>query len=305
MTPGLPADVVLRAPRYRHFYGLVHQYIGTGQIAAGSLNNPDSFQIDQDADFIERATGAEFSSLTGGELKAQFEIVPGELLQQFPMYVNSLGSGQLPKWWPQAGRLGGKRIPRGCIYKSTVDDRQAVATASTLRLAHYGFKAFATPIVGPMAYQSAEPFRYGVDYTTEGVGALGANATNPQPVNVGIDADFEIYKLIILCDGPGTIDIISSSAFGNHAWFNRTFSLALLGATEIDADPSAGEWPFRLADLAGPVWIPGGGAIQVTVADTSGATNRVQVILEGLKLKPAMGINIDPAVLAHALQLAA
>lgn len=285
-----PGAAIVIPPRRKHFFGLVHQLAGATAMTAGQVGASDQYQIMGDADFLQHATAAIWTPVaTGGRVKAQFEVVPGELLFQQPHWLSALGTGQFPQVLAAP-----KRIPRGALYKMTCDDRQVVAAAASVRVLHIGERLYDDPFEPARCYATAEPFKTGIDYTAEGLGALAANAVVPQPLVIGNDADFEIRRLVILALGEATIDIVSGGG-KNLGWFSRACHVSLLGATDPNGDPPSGALPFRLPT---PVFLPAQASLQITVADLSGVANCVQVILLGRKLKPAGGLPLSPDIMA-------
>ena len=291
MHGALPPGTIITPARRKHFFGYTHQFAAgaqTGAITAGQLGASDTIQITRDADFLRYGSVGIITPAGAGQVKLVYQVNSGRRLSSKPLYIAGTLDQQFPHWLTQAERLRG-----GDNFIAFVDDRQAVTVAATLRVLHIGVKEFPALLEPARAYHSQEPFSYVADYTAEGLGAIAASKTVPTAVTIDADADFEIWKIMIVSDSQdATLDIISSyKAIG---WFNTPAYLTNLGATGFNSSPSTGGWPFRLPL---PVYLPFGSALQVIATDLSAASNRMQVIFEGRKLMPPGGLPIDSRLL--------
>lgn len=281
-------------PLRRHFYGLIHQVA----LTAGQIGAANAVQVQLgEADFLLRGRSTFIEpAATGGRIKLQFEVVPGEVLQFGPEWASSQGSGQFPQFFRTA-----RRIPGGAIFQCTADDRQLVAAAATVRVLNFGDREWRRPIEPSRYYAEAQEFKYHADFSTNGnVGvALPANGNIPFGIQIGRDADFQIHKVILEVTGDATIDIVSGAG-KNLGWFSRPCHVRLLGATDPTADPAAGGLPFILPT---PVWLSANASLSVIMADLSGAVNECLAVFEGVKLKPPGGLPVDPAMLERLMPL--
>lgn len=268
-----------RRARYREFFGLVHQIL---PLAASGRQITDDAQIDGRSDFLVHARAATFQD---GQAKVRFERVPGKYDASTPYYISSLGSGQYPIYYAQP-----LVIVRGTTYRLWADDRQTVPLTNNLRVLHIGQKVFPQPFESARLYTWAEPFRLIADFTVEGVGALAANQTGQAPLSVQAEYDFDVLRMLVLSDGPVTVDVVTTGKA--MRWFSRPCHSDLVGGTGFNAATRAGEWPFRLPS---PVRVPASGVIDVSVADLSGVANRVQVLFDGISLMPPGGLPITDA----------
>ena len=281
MRGGLP-PVMLRAQRSR-FFCAIHQ-LDTTEITAGIVGAANNLQIPGDSDFRILRRAAVYSSVAAGQLKVQFEVIPGERFFDVPLFASALGRGGSP--WPPFRQH--RILPAGAQFRMIVDDRQTVAAAAALRVAHIGEKIFRVPQDPPRLYAEQRDGWYTADFTAQGIGAIGASATLPGAIQIRSDHDFQITHLVILCDSPeATLLIWSASPF--HGWFSRACHASLLGATTFDADPPAGARPFILST---PLWLQAKATLSVEAADLSAAANRMQVIFGGFELRPPGGLPV-------------
>lgn len=270
----------VRKARYREFFGLVHQLL---PLSSGLTQINDDINVDGQSDFLSWGRAATFGS---GEAKVRFERVPGKYDASSPYFIAGLGSGRFPLYYPQP-----LLIARGSTYRMWADDRQIVAGDNNLRVLHIGQKVFDTPFESAKMYSYAEPDRLLADFTAQQtVGALPAvlNSSLQFPVFVSSEFDFDIAKVIVLSDGPITIDIETTGKA--LRWFNRAVHSNLLGGSDFNSPELAGQWPFRLPS---PVLVPAGGVILVTVVNLTALSNRVQIMFDGTKMMPARGFPIS------------
>jgi hypothetical protein len=173
-----------------------------------------------------------------------------------------------------------------------MDDRKLVAGTSNVRILHIGQKVYDIPFESARLYTWAESDKRMADFTAQNpIGALTNGGQLQFPVSVGSEADFDVSKFMVFCDGPILVDIDTTGKA--MRWFNRPVHSDLLAATPITGGDFAGEWPFRLPS---PIMIPGAGVINVTVSDLGVSPiypNRVQIIFVGTRLKPKGGLPIS------------
>ncbi len=293
-----PPGAVIELPaRYRAFYGVTHQF-ATGEAApaltAGQQNQPDSVLIDSTFDFYALARAAIWApAATGGQGKIQFKVdrelqfaAGGGGNDSVGSYLATIGTGRFPQY------LAAPLLVRGkSSFVAVVGDFQTVPAALTVRVLHYGYIVRKEPITQRTWYHSRVPWRYMADFTAEGplLASIPAGGQRSLPVPIDPDGDFEVRKLIIVSDGEAKIQIRNADTRAD--WFHRPVHVWLLGGTTINADPPAGAWPFLLPDET-PEFVKARGALTVTVQDISQLANRVQVIFEGDKLKPATGLRV-------------
>jgi hypothetical protein len=280
-------------PRRREFFGIVHQLLPLG---AGALGAADNVQVDGQADFLDFATATSYVNVAGGiegEIKVQLVIQPDKYLFQAPVFIGALGTGFFPRYFASP-----RLIPRAQTYTLLGWDRQLVPAATNIRVLHIGQKQYDQPFEDAKAYRTVEPYDFVCNFTNDdgGVGALTAGLATANPINVFSDADFDIYKVSIIADGPAQIQVETSGKA--LLWFNRPVDIALLGGSQPDAPLPSGAWPFRLPS---PCRVPAAGSIVTTIQDTSLAPmNRVQVIYHGIRMKPPGGLPVDPRSLVNA-----
>lgn len=270
----------VRKARSREFFGVIHQLL---PLAASAVQINDDVPLDGQADFLSFGRAATF---TDGQAKVRFERVPGRYDASAPYFISSLGSGRFPLYYPQP-----LLIPRGTTYRMWADDREVVAANNNLRVLHIGQKVFDTPFESAKLYTWVEPDRLVADFTAQNpIGALTALGTLQFALQVSSEFDFDISKVVVLSDGPITVDIETTGKA--LKWFNRSIHSFLLGGSAFNAGELSGQWPFRLPS---PVLVPASGVILVTVTDLSNAANRVQIMFDGLKMAPARGMPISDA----------
>jgi hypothetical protein len=292
-----PGGMIEIPDRYRAFYGMTHQFAAGEQtlaLTAGQINISDSLVIDSTFDFYALGRAAIWSpAASGGQGKIQLKIDrelqfagAGGGNDSVGCYLSTIGTGRFPQYLAAPLLIRGKST-----FVAIAGDFQTVAAALTLRTLHFGYIVRKDPVVTKRWYASRTPWRYMADFTVEGplLAALGANKTQQIPVPIDPDGDFEVKKLIIVSDGEAKLQV--KNADTRAEWFHRAVHVWLLGGTTIDADPPAGAWPFLLPDEC-PEFIAARGALSVTAQDLSGASNRMQVIFEGDKLKPAGGLRV-------------
>ena len=279
------------APRRREFFGIVHRLATeTGNaVGVGAIGATDSVQIDGQADFLASALAASFNNAQGnaGEIKVQFLIQPDRNLFQVPVFVGTLGVGLFPRrlQMPQL-------VPRAQTFSMVADDRRTVQVGTTsVRALHIGQKVYERPFEASKAYHEVLPYDFVANFTANdgGIGALAANGSNVFPINVFSDTDFDIYHVTIIADGDATLQVETSGK--SLQWFNRPCHIDLLGGSPPNATIPSGARPFTLPS---PSRVPAAGSIIVSVADLSGALNRVQVIFHGLRMRPPGGLPMDP-----------
>jgi len=294
-----PGSVIEIPSRYRAFYGVTHQWAlneATAALTAGQQNVPDSVQLDAKLDFYALARVIIWSPrATGGQGKIQLYRDREQLFagagggnESVGRYLSSLGVFQYPQYLSAPLPIRGRST-----FKGVAGDFQTVAAALTIRMLHYGYVALRDPVVEHRWYAERVPASYMADFTAEGplAAPIGANKTVPLSVPIDPDGDFEVRKIVIVSDGEAKIQI--KNADTRAEWFHKPVHVWLLGGTTIDADPPSGAWPFLLPDET-PEFIKARGALVVTAQDLSGLSNRLQVIFEGDKLKPAQGLAVSP-----------
>lgn len=293
-----PPGALIEVPaQYCAFYGLTHQFAAgeaTVALTAGQTNISDTVVIDSTFDFYALRRAAIWSpAASGGQAKIQFKVDrelqiagSGGGNDSVGSYLSTIGTGRYPQWFDAPLLLRGKST-----FVAVAGDYQTVAAALTIRLLHAGYIRRRDPLHPRRWYAARTPWRYMADFTAEGPlgAALTASKTQSLPVPIDPDADFEIRRIIIVSDGEAKVQI--KNADTRAEWFNKAVHVWLLGGTTIDADPPAGAWPFVLPEEATEL-IQGRGSLVVTATDLSAATNRLQVIFEGDKLKPAGGLQV-------------
>lgn len=292
-----PSGAAIELPaRFKAFFGVTHQF-AAGEAApaltAGQTNAPDSVIIDSTYDFRAIFRAAWWSPApAAAQCKVQFKVdrdfvfgsqqgasdLPGR-------FVSTLGVGQFPMPLPRGGQL----IRGGSNFVAIAGDFQVVPAAASLRFLHYGYTEYARPVWDRTFYADCYPFSYMADFTAQGpLGApVGANRTVSLPVPIDNDGDFEIRKVVIVSDGDFKLQVKNVDT--RIEWFNKPVFAQLLAGTDILAPIPAGAWPFRLPDEC-PDYVKARGSLYVTVQDVSGFNNRIQVIFDGSKLRPAGGL---------------
>jgi hypothetical protein len=279
---------------WKTFYGVSHQFAAgerTVALTAGQVGAKDVVVLDGSWDFVAVARAAIWSPVTGDQGKVMMKVNRKDLFDA-PRYLGTVGTGRYPQYLPLPLVLHG-----GADFSAVVDDRQIVPAALTVRLLHFGYTVEKSPVQDARWYSEAEPWSYMADFTAEGPtgAAIAANGAMSLPIVIDPDSDNQVYKLSIISDGECKIQVKNASRHQN--WFNPASGVHnfLLGGTTFGADPPVGAWPFVLPESV-PEFVTNKGALMITVADTSAATNRVQVIVDGRKLKPAGGLPMDAAL---------
>lgn len=281
MPPATAQFALVTRPRFRRFFGVVHQFL---PLAASARSVEDTQTIDGQADFrIYRRT----FTAPDGQAKVVFRTGTGRVMMDTPVFLSgALGSGQFPLTLPQHGQI----VPRANTFTMTAWDRQTVPSAQNVRVLHIGEKVYDRPIEPAKAYVRVVAYQYTANFTADenGSGPIAANGVLDFAVRISGDADFDVYGFSIVADSPDlTVQIEVSGR--NEEWFSRPCHGHLLGATAINAAIPSGGTPFRLPH---PLRVRAAGSINVRCADLSGSTNRVQVIFYGLWCEPGGGIPI-------------
>jgi hypothetical protein len=202
------------------------------------------------------------------------------------------GTGQFPRVLPSPWI-----IPKGSQFACVATDRQSTAAANNIRFLSIGRKLITDlPLWRRRRYPFVRPFTLTANFTSEGVNQSGtissSGGTGQASVNVSSEWDFEIRKLVIVADGPFTLQAQVSGL--QHAWFNRPCHSTLLGGTFITGGTlQAGAWPFV---LPAPQYVAATGAVQVSIADLSGSVTgypaRVKIGFVGNRLYPPGGLTV-------------
>jgi hypothetical protein len=275
-------DGYIVGPVRESFYGILHHYL---PLSSGAVDTSDSVGIDGQADVhIERqAVLADNLQAT-----AQFQVAPGQLWEDTEQFLSMYGTGQFPRVLPSPMVL-----PGGATFTMRAWDRQSTSAANTIRFLSIGKKVYARPFLTRRRYAVVRPFTLTANFTSTGVQQstplTSSGDTSQASVNVSSEWDFEIRKLVIVSDGPFTLQAqVSGKALG---WFNKACHSWLLGGTYIQgAVIQAGAWPFV---LPAPEHVTAGGAIQVSIADLSQSAtypNRVKIGFLGNRLYPPGGL---------------
>lgn len=279
--PSVPSTgqfALITRPRFRRFFGVVHQFL---PLASGARNLQDTQTIDGQADYWIYKRAATANSF---EAKVQFIVGTGRLFMDVPHFMGLDGIGQFPFLLPPQGQI----VPKANTFSMIASDRQIVQSAQNIRVLHIGEKVFGNPIEPPKAYTRVMAYQYTANFTADdnGNGPIAANSILDFGVRISGDADFDIYGFAVLADSPLlTLQIEVSGR--NEEWFSRPVHGMLVGATAINAPIPAGGTPFRLPH---PLRVRATGTINTRVADLSGASNRVQVVYFGLWCEPGGGI---------------
>jgi hypothetical protein len=214
----------------------------------------------------------------------------GEQFSFDSMYLTHFGGGQYPRIIHPAWMIRANNV-----VSLVVSDAQVVPAPNNIRIAYFGQKIQATPIVGPMTYHAAKQYVYPALYTlndalqvdAQHLGPLAANATRTYTIMVDADSDFEVQAITVASDAAITIQVQTDA----DNWFDTDILSPLLGGSLIDPivpplDPS-GWHPFI---LPAPRWVQGAGYIKVVATNTVAAPVRAEVQFHGVRLYPAGGI---------------
>lgn len=274
-------DGYILGPLREQFYCVLHAFL---PLASGAVQVNDSVGIDGQADFVVDRQAA---LADDGQASLQFQLAPGQLVEDMEQYLTSYGTGQFPRVLPSPWV-----IPRGGTFSCVATDRQTVPAANTVRFLSIGRKVYDTPYMGRRRYPLVKPFTLTANFTTFGPsasGSLASGSTGLSSVNVSSEWDFEVRKLVILADGPFTMQVRTTGKA--MSWFNKAVHSTLLGGTPIaGALIPSGAWPFVLPAAE---FVPATGGLQVEVADLSVSPsypNRIKVSFLGNRLYPPGGL---------------
>lgn len=278
---------------WKTFYGVTHQFASgekTVALTAGQLNVSDTVVMGGSVPFVIVARAGIWSPATAEQGKIRVKANRKDLFSD-ACFLATFGTGRYPQYLPKELVLDG-----GADFVVTLDDRQTVTTAITARFLHYGYLRHNEPVQAARFYSEAEPWRYVADFTAEGPNAAAVTASGSisLPINIDQDGDFQVYKVTLVSDGAFKVQISNSDRHQDWFWPGPVHA-QLLGGVSFGGDPSAGAWPFRLPESV-PEFVSAGSSLKVAVSDISAATNRVQVIFDGRKLKPAGGFALDASL---------
>lgn len=275
-------DGYIVGPVRESFFGVVHQLL---PMSSGAIQSQDSVGIDGQANVQVERQAVVADSL---EATIQFIVAPGQLLEDTEQYLSMYGTGLFPR--VLASPLV---VPRGSTFVMQANDRQTVAADCNIRFLSIGKKVYDQPYMNRRKYTLVRPYTLTANFVSSGVQQLNqisaAGGQSQGSVNVSSEWDFEIRKIVIVSDGPVTVQAMTSGkALG---WFNVPCHSDLLGGTRITGSViPAGAWPFVLTC---PEYVPATGSIQINIADLSAAVqypNRVKVGFVGNRLYPPGGL---------------
>lgn len=277
----MPRGKYFSPPRSRLFFGLIHQFItGTNPVVTSTQGIEDPVMIDAQTDFYICQQSAVFAD---GQDNVRFELYPGRQLSDMPLPIQLYGNP--PQVQPQTLATP-LVIPRGSIFKATMDERKTVPADQEVRIVHFGWKQFDHPYVRGLRYDLWEPGDYVANFSNYngGVGTIPANGVRNFAIPIAGDSDFDVYRVAIISDQDVTVDITTSG--GAMRWFNKPLHAALLGGVAYNATRQAGYV------LPCPYYLPGAGVLNVEVANLTATVTRCYVIFSGVRMSPARGYEV-------------
>lgn len=173
-----------------------------------------------------------------------------------------LSNAFMPFIWPRPYTLAA-----GSTF--VVESADASSAANTMRLSFHGAKV--RPGIAPWltkAYRAEIPMIYGL---SGGPITLGALSSDTGRIEIDVDSDFLVHKIVGIRTGAATVSI-SETARGRE-WMNT--------AVHIDNVIGNGAFPNILRD---PRFISRGSNITINLTDLSGAANVIEVTMIGVKL---------------------
>ncbi len=279
-----PGRDVRRKKQHGKFFTYLHQK--TPLLAGATADRSTVFTAD--GNYVAFAVQKIACLADSLQAKILWVVTPnGEQFSGDPFFLTHLGGGQFPQIIHPAWL-----IRKNNTVTAVLDDRQTVQANNNIRIAYFGQKVQADPIVGEMRYNAAKQFIYPANFTANdsGQGALLANQVKSYTGKIDAEADFEIQKITVASDGPILIQIQVDA----DNLFDTDIRSELLGGSLIDpliagVDPS-GWHPFI---LPAPRWLMGAAYYKVTVTNTVAAAVRAEVQLHGVRLYPAGGIHAN------------
>lgn len=236
----------------------------------GTVFQTKQVRIDSDANFelVKNSYVA-----TNDRIKLKFrDDSLGRYLVKDPVDIKSiagrntlpmgLSNSFMPFIWPRPYLLAA-----GSTF--VVEAADASSATNNMYLAFHGAKI--RPGIAPWLsknYRSEIPMIYGL---SGGPITLAANATDTARIEIDVDSDFLVHKIVGIRTGDATISI-GESARGRE-WMNT--------AIHIDNVIGNGAFPNILRD---PRFVARGSVITINLTDTSGNTNVIEVTMIGVKL---------------------
>lgn len=276
-----PGRNVPRKAQYGKFFTYLHQK--TPLLAGATADRSTVFTVD--GNYVAFAVQKITCLADSLQAKVLWVVTPnGEQFMGDPFFLSHLGGGQFPQIIHPAWLLR-----KNNVVTAVFDDRQLVQANNNIRIAYFGQKVQADPIVGAMRYNAAKQFIYPANFTANdsGQGALLPNQQKTYTAKIDADSDFEIQKITVVSDAPVLIQIQVDA----DNLFDTDIRSELLGGSLIDPivpplDPS-GWHPFI---LPAPRWLMGAAYYKVSVTNTVNAANRCEIQLHGVRLYPNGGI---------------
>jgi hypothetical protein len=257
-----------KKPWYKEYF----VYDSTKALTAGSGVSFETINIRIDADANFALYGLSYIA-TSDKIKikmkdgatGQYLIKDAIDIKSIAGSNNALTSGYsscfLPFKWPRP-----HLIPAGSNF--TVEASDFSGSTNTMRLALHGAKI--RPGIPPWEKQFRRylPFIYTF---SGGAVSVSANSTAIGRIEIDVDANFRVEKIMGIRTGGATLSIVEGDR--NREWSNASIY--------IDNMVGTGAAPNTLPAYR---FIPRGSVIIVNLTDLSGSTNSIEVNLAGVKL---------------------